>query len=134
MNEISLDKFVCHECKKMGIKKEYDRPDALKAHERIHRLPFRFECEICAEKFQIQNDLEKHKRKIHKDIYSPKKVDSEKKQKVKAEKRRKSQKPAKTQINQITMASEISYDILAKAISNSQLPLAQLQMSGTELC
>ena len=113
----------------MGIKKEYDRPDALKAHERIHRLPYRFECEICSEKFQLQNDLEKHKRKVHKEIVLAKKSD-EKKQKNKAEKRRKSQKPAKS-VNQISMPPEINYDILAKAISNSQLPLAQLQMSGS---
>ena len=47
--------FYCHECKK-----EFSRPDALKAHQRYHFAPFKFACKTCDKKFQVQADYQNH--------------------------------------------------------------------------
>ena len=47
--------FYCHECKK-----EFSRPDALKAHQRYHFAPFKYACKTCDKKFQVQADYQNH--------------------------------------------------------------------------
>jgi DNA-directed RNA polymerase subunit RPC12/RpoP len=52
---ISFKLFYCHECKK-----EFSRPDALKAHQRYHFAPFKYACKTCDKKFQVQADYQNH--------------------------------------------------------------------------